>query len=249
MTLNFLVAPDFSPERFAGWHMLNTLLQRRSGIHLHLLTPVGPSEQAELLAAQKADLVYANPFDAADMIRTQGYIPFARPIGRSDEMVIATGTESGLQKLEDIKPGHRIALTDNKDVKLIGLRLLEPADLNESLIQWVPVESFQAAARLAIKGDVQASFFLADSYASLTRMTRSQLHVLVESRISDISHVVLAHPRIVAELPRISEALLGMGREPADADVLVALGLPGGFEHMTQEQAEFMIDLMDTLLD
>ena len=49
--------------------------------------------------------------------------------------------------------------------------------------------------------------------------------------------------------PRISEALLGMGREPADADVLAALGLPGGFELMTQEQAEFMIDLMDTLLD
>ena len=249
MTLNFLVAPDFSPERFAGWHMLNTLLQRRSGIHLHLLTPASPSEQAELLAAEKVDLVYANPFDAADMIRTQGYIPFARPIGRSDEMVIATGAESGLQKLEDIKPGHRIALTDNKDVKLIGLRLLEPADLNESLIQWVPVENFQAAARLAIKGDVQASFFLADAYASLTRMTRSQLQVLVESRISDISHVVLAHPRIAAELPRISEALLGMGREPADADVLVALGLPDGFELMTQEQAEFMIDLMDTLLD
>ena len=249
MTLNFLVAPDFSPERFAGWHMLNTLLQRRSGIHLHLLTPVSPSEQAELLAAGKVDLVYANPFDAADMIRNQGYIPFARPIGRSDEMVIATGAESGLKKLEDIKPGHRIALTDNKDVKLIGLRLLEPADLNESLIQWVPVENFQAAARLAIKGDVQASFFLADAYASLTRMTRSQLQVLVESRISDISHVVLAHQRIAAELPRISEALLGMGREPADADVLVALGLPDGFELMTQEQAEFMIDLMDTLLD
>jgi hypothetical protein len=25
--LEFLIAPDFAPERFAGWHMLNTLLQ------------------------------------------------------------------------------------------------------------------------------------------------------------------------------------------------------------------------------
>ena len=249
MTLNFLIAPDFAPERFAGWHMLNTLLQRRSGIHLHLLTPVGPSEQAELLAAEKVDLVYANPFHAADMIRTQGYIPFARPSGHFDEMVVATGVESGLQKLEDIKPNHRIALTDNKDVKLIGLRLLESADLTEALVQWVPVESFQAAARLAIKGEVQASFFLADAFASLTRMTRSQLHVLVESRISDIYHVVLAHPRMATELPLISDALLGMGREKGDTDVLDALGLPNGFEPMTQEQAEFMIDLMDTLLD
>ena len=28
MTINLLIAPDFAPERFAGWHMLNTLLQK-----------------------------------------------------------------------------------------------------------------------------------------------------------------------------------------------------------------------------
>lgn len=249
MTLNFLIAPDFAPERFAGWHMLNTTLQRRSGIHLHLLTPASAAEEAQLLAQGQVDLVYANPFDATDMIRSQGYIPFARPAERYDEMVIATGATSGLTQVEDVKSGHRIALTDNKDVKLIGLRLLEPADLTESLIDWVPVDSYQAAARLAIKGEVQAAFFLAEAYASLTRMTRSQLHVLVESRIRDISHVVLAHPRVDAELPRIREALLGIGREPGDTEVLDALGLPKGFEPMEQEDAEFMIDLMDTLLD
>ena len=249
MTLNFLIAPDFSPERFAGWHMLNTLLQRRSGIKLHLLTPASPPEQSSLLAGGNVDLVYANPFDAANMIRQQGYVPFARPAGKSDEMVIATSAESALQRLEDIRPGSRIALTDNKDVKLIGLRLLEPADLTQALIEWVPVDSFQAVARLILKGEVQAGFFLAEAYASLTRMTRSQLRVLVESRISDISHVVLAHPRMAGDLPRVSQALLGIGSEPADRDVLDALGLPKGFEPMGQEDAEFMIDLMDTLLD
>ena len=249
MTINFLIAPDFAPERFAGWHMLNTTLQRRSGLGLHLLTPVTAHEQSEILAAGKADLVYANPFDATDMIRTHGYIPFARPAKRYDEMVIATRVESPLLKIEDLKPGCRIALTENRDVKLIGLRLLEPADLNESLIEWRAVESYQAAARLAIKGEVDASFFLADAFASLSRLTRSQLRVLVESAISDISHVLLAHPRMLDELPSIKQALLGMGDEASDHDVLDALGLPDGFEPMTQEQAEFMIDLMDTLLD
>ena len=249
MTLNFLIAPDFAPERFAGWHMLNTTLQRRSGIGLHLLTPASAHEQSDLLAAGKADLVYANPFDATDMIRTQGYIPFARPARRYDEMVIASGGESGITRVEDLKPGCRIALTENRDVKLIGLRLLEPADLNESTIQWVPVDSYQAAARLAIKGEVQAAFFLADAFASLTRLSRSQLKVLVESAISDISHVVLAHPRVAENLPAIEKALLGLGQTQGDGDVLDALGLPNGFEAMTQEDAEFMIDLMDTLLD
>ena len=244
MTLNFLIAPDFAPERFAGWHMLNTTLQRRSGIGLHLLTPASAHEQADLLTAGKADLVYANPFDATDMIRTQGYIPFARPAKRYDEMVIASGGESGIAHVEDLKP-----LTANRDVNPMGLRLLDPADLTEATIQWVPVDSYQAAARLAIKGEVEAAFFLADAFASLTRLSRSQLKVLVESAISDISHVVLAHPRVAENLPAIEKALLGLGQTQGDGDVLDALGLPNGFEAMTQEEAEFMIDLMDTLLD
>ncbi len=244
-----MIAPDFAPDRFAGWHMLNTVLQRRSGIHLHLLTPVDATDQAHVIAADQVDLIYANPFDAADMVRNRGFIPIARPAQRSDEMVIATGADSAIQTLADLKPGHRVAVTHNKDVKLIGLRLLEPVDLDESLLQWVDVESFQAGARRAIKGEVDAAFFLADAFASLSRLTRSQMRVLVESRISDISHVVLAHPRMMADLPQVSQALLSFGQEPRDKEVLEALGLPHGFEPMSQEDAEFMIDLMETLLD
>ncbi len=129
MSLNVLIAPDFAPDRFAGWHMLNTLLQKRTGQAIHLLTPASAAEQAQLIADGKADVVYANPFDASVMVREQGFRAFARPVGKSDEMVIATGAGSPANVVEDLKPGCRIALTDNRDVKLIGLRLLEPADL------------------------------------------------------------------------------------------------------------------------
>lgn len=249
MTLNFLIAPDFSPERFAGWHMLNTALQKRSGIQLHLLTPTSAAEQAAFLAEDKADIVYANPFDASHMVRTLGYVPFARPANRYDEMVIACAAESAVQKVEDLKPGCRVAVTDNKDIKLIGQRLLEPADIGPADIQWVIVDSYQAAARMAIKQEVDAAFFLADSFASLSRMTRSQIRPLVESAIHDISHVVLAHPRMAAQLPALSAALLALQTDAAGQSVLDALGMADGFEAITQEDAEFMIDLMDTLLD
>ncbi len=249
MKLNFLIAPDFSPEHFAGWHLLNTVLQRRSGLHLHLVTPASAQEQADMLASGHADIVYANPFDATDMIRNLGYVPFARPAQRYDEMVIAASAESALKGLEDLKPGCRIAVTENRDVKLIGLRLLEPADLTESLIEWVKVDSYQAAARKVIKGEVDAAFFLADAYASLTRLTRSQMRVLVESAISDISHVLLARPESNIDLNAIKNAFIGIGTEAGDQELLLSLGLPTGFEAMTQEEAEFMIDLMDTLLD
>ena len=156
MTLNLLIAPDFAPERFAGWHMLNTLLQKKSGLELHLLTPASAAEQAQLMAEGKVDAVYANPFDAASMIRELGFTAIARPVGKSDEMVIATAAGSALGAVEDLRPGCTIALTDNKDVKLIGLRLLEPADLTEADIQWQMVDTYQAAARMAIKGEVDA---------------------------------------------------------------------------------------------
>lgn len=249
MTHNFLVAPDFAPERFASWHMLNTALQKRSGVQLHLLTPASAAEHAAILAEGRAEVVYANPFDATHMVRTLGYIPFARPKQRYDEMVIACAAGSQAQSVEDLKPGCRIALTDNKDIRLIGLRLLEPADIGEADIEWVPADSYQAAARMAIRGEVDAAFFLADAFASLSRMTRSQIRPLVESAIHDISHVLLAHPGTGASLPAISSALLQLNADEAGRSVLEALGMPDGFEPFSQEDAEFMIDLMDTLLD
>ena len=249
MSLNVLIAPDFAPDRFAGWHMLNTLLQKCTGQAIHLLTPASAAEQAQLIADGKADVVYANPFDASVMVREQGFRAFARPVGKSDEMVIATGAGSPANVVEDLKPGCRIALTDNRDVKLIGLRLLEPADLTEADIQWQMVDNYQAAARLAMKGEVDASFFLAEAYHSLSRLTKSQLKTLIESRLADITHVLLAREGVAEHVPALRDALTGMAGSPDGQVVLDELGIPKGFEPISDEDVEFMLDLMETLLD
>jgi hypothetical protein len=231
MTVNMLISPDFAPEHFPGWYLLSTTLQHRSHIHLHLLMPADAKEQALL-------------------IREYGYLPFARPRLYSNEMVIATAADASQTCVEDLEPGCSIALTDNRDVKLIGLRLLEPADLQDSDINWVNSSSYQNAARLVINGQVNAGFFLASAYHSLSRLTHERMKILIESRLRDISHVFLAHPRIADNLPRLQDALLGISPDaPSDLYILQSLGLPDGFETMTQEDAEFMIDLMDTLLD
>lgn len=250
MTINLLIAPDFAPERFAGWHMLNTLLQKKSGIHIHLLTPASAAEQAELISSGKADAVYANPFDAASMIRQSGYKAIVRPVAKSDEMVIAASAGSACNAARDLKPGCTIALTDNRDVKLIGLRLLEVADLKEADIKWNLVENYQAAARLAIKGEVDAAFFLAEAYNSLSGLTRKQLKVLVESKLADITHVFLVNSRLSQdEISKFSQALLEIKGSSDGQSVLDELGIGGGFEAVSEEDAEFMIDLMDTLLE
>lgn len=249
MSLNFLVAPDFAPQHFSGWHMLNTLLQRRTDIRMHLLLPDSAAEQAELLASGRIDLVYANPFDAAELVRKSGFIPLARPAGRSDEMVIAACADSSYFKIEDLRQGCSIAVTENRDIRLIGLRLLEPADLTEHDIRWTQVDSYQAAARLLVRGHVDAAFFMSDAYHSLSRVTRERTRVLVESALKDIAHIVLAHPRLESRIATIQGALLQLGHDDPSQEVLEAVGLPHGFEPVTQEDAEFMIDLMDTLLE
>ena len=249
MILNLLIAPDFAPEHFAGWHMLNTLMQKKTGLHMHLMTPASPGEQAELIASGKVDLVYANPFDSAPLVREAGFRALARPVRKPNEMVIATRADSPLEALEDLKAGTRIALTDNKDVKLIGLRLVEPADLAESDIQWQPVENYQAAARQTIKGEVDAGFFLAEAFHSLSRLTRSQLKVLIESNLADISHVLLANPRIGDQADTILTSLVALTGDADGQPVLDELGIPGGFEALEEEDMEFMIDLMETLVD
>ena len=139
-------------------------------------------------------------------------------------------------------------MADNRDVILIGLRLLEAVDLLEADITWKVTETYQAAARNLIKGEADAAFFLSDVYHSLSRLTLSQMQVLIESDLSDISHVLLVKESLTDSGPFI-DALLSLKDTAEGEQVLQELGMSDGFEPMTQEDGEFMIDLMDTLLD
>lgn len=248
MAETFVIAPDFSPERFAGWHMFNTLLQKRSNMSLHLETPSSHEEQEKLIADKNPPLVYANPFDAATLIREKGYKAVARPINHSDEMVIVSSAKGDITKLEQLQSGCKVAMANNRDVKLIGMRLLEAVDLSESDIDFEITENYQAAARTLIQGKADAAFFMAEVFNSLSNLTKSQLNVLIESDISVISHVLLVKDNF-ADADALTEVVLSLKDDADGQAVLSELGMTSGFEAMSEEDAEFMIDLMTTLLD
>jgi len=248
MTYNFLIAPDFSPEHFAGWHMFNNLLQRQSDLGVHLLTPASHAEQNEMLASQEVGLIYANPFDAAALIREKGYRVVARPIGKSDEMVIVSSAKSEIHSLDAIQPGNKVAMADNRDVKLIGLRLLEAVDILEADLDFQITESYQAAARQVIQGQAEIGFFLAEVFNSLSKLTKAQLNVLIESDLADICHVVLIKDN-VEHADVLANVILSLQTTEEGKALLAELGMPAGFEAMDEEDGEFMIDLMETLLD
>lgn len=248
MSHHFVIAPDFPPNLFGGWYTLNTLLQKRTNLAIHLETPTSSAEEAQMLAQGKADLIYANPFDAAKLIREHGYKAIAKPIGKSDEMVIVSPKNSPIKTLSDLPRGAKVAMADNKDVKLIGLRLLEAVDLSEDDLEFNIVETYQAAAKLVAHHQADVAFFIAEIYHSLSNLTRSHFNILIESNMADITHVVLAKPDF-AHADLVQDVLTSLNQDREGRIVLTELGIADGFMAVDEEEAEFMIDLMETLLD
>jgi ABC-type phosphate/phosphonate transport system substrate-binding protein len=249
MTINFLIAPDFPPEYYAGWHFLNTRLQRLIDAPVHLCMASNAEEEQREIDNDNVDIIYANPFNASKLIRKLGYLPIVRPINRFDEMIIASAAESEIKSLDDIKPGTSILCTENYDVKLIALRLLEAVDIEEKDLTWIKSESFSAVARGLIQHEGDIGFFMSSAYHKLTSITRSRLNLLIESKIKDLYHVVLLHPRNADMLETLQNAFSSMHETPAGEMLLEDLGLNDGFAVLKQEEVELLIDLIETLRD
>lgn len=245
--INLVVAPDYLPAHYGSWYLLSAYLQRETKRGLHLNMPVNATEEAELIQSGKMGMVYANPFDAAHLIKEMGYLPLARPKNHFDEMVVAVRADSDYHKIEDLPSGIRVALPPNKDVRHIGLILLEAADLNTDNITLQELEAFPLVANALLRGEAEVGFFMASVYHELSDYARKQMRVLVESNIHDISHFFLLHPKDELNQSLWRKALEGMVGNSEGRKIVEALGLSGGFVEMTQEDADFMIDLMDTL--
>jgi phosphonate transport system substrate-binding protein len=247
MTLQLTVSPDFSPEHIAGWYVFNTWLQRKLGIRCHLELYDDFERQREAIAADRVDLIFANPFDAAMLVREHGFTSIAAPRDASDEALVAVAQGSPAQGVNDLKPGVRVAQTRDPDVNLIGMILLEPADLGREHVVTVSVSSYVLVAKHLLLGRADAGFFLKKAFDDLSPSTRQQLRVLVTSQISVLRHALMAGPRFAPYVQTLRQELLAMNQPGGDAGrVLESLGL-SGWEAQEAEDTQFMIDLMDAL--
>ncbi|PPC91221.1 MAG: phosphate ABC transporter substrate-binding protein [Methylobacter sp.] len=246
MTLQFTVSPDFAPDRLSGWYIFNTWLQKQTGEAIHLELYNDFQSQRNAIAAGKVDLIYANPFDAAMLVREHGFLPLVKAINTADEALIAVRAESGITDVAQLQPGVRVAFTSHPDVHLIGMIMLEPADLGSDNIVPVAADSYVLVAKHLLKGEAEAGIFPAQAYDNLSAMVKSQLKVLVRSQISVIHHALLAGPRLQARRAEIQALLINMNADAKAVEILKSLDF-GGWEAVADEAMEFMIDLMDTL--
>ncbi len=246
MSYVFTVSPDFSPDYLAGWFIFNTWMQRVSGLRFHLELMDHFSDLHRAIDADRIDLIYANPYDAATLVREKGFVALVKPRDGADEAVVAVAGDSPYHRVEDLEPGSRIATTEDPDVHLMGMMLLEPAGLNQENVTCHQCDSYVLVAKRLFRGESDAGIFLDRAFDELSRPVRERLRVLVRSDIQVIHHYLMAGPRLADHVASLREALTAMGNDAKTTEILKGLGI-SRWEAVEEEEVEFMIDLMDTL--
>lgn len=247
MTFMFTVSPDFTPDHLSGWYIFNTWLQKQTGEGIHLEMYDDFNSQREAIKDDKVDLIYANPFDAAMLVREKGFLPLVKADGAADEAIIAVNAGNKVEDVAHLSPGVKVAYTDDPDVKMMGMIMLEPGDLDANNIVPVISDTYVVVAKHLLKGEADVGIFLAEAYDDLSSVIKKQLRILVRSQISVIHHALMIGPNLQHKREEIQKMLLNMNNEDKGQGVLKSLGF-SSWGKVDDEEMEFMIDLMDTLV-
>ncbi|HED40396.1 MAG TPA: phosphate ABC transporter substrate-binding protein, partial [Chromatiales bacterium] len=142
----------------------------------------------------------------------------------------------------------RISSTDDPDVRMMCMIMLEPAGLDKTNTVLNQRDTYVLVAKDLLKNDADIGFFLEETYNDLSEIIRNQLRPLVQSEIHVIHHLLLAGPKLASKRDAIQKSLLSMADDEKGKGVLKSLNFQG-WSAVEQEDTEFMIDLMDTLME
>ncbi|MCB1754479.1 MAG: phosphate/phosphite/phosphonate ABC transporter substrate-binding protein [Gammaproteobacteria bacterium] len=240
------VSPDFSPKFIPGWYIFNTWLQKQLGVSIHLELFDSFNAQRQAIEDNRIDLIYANPFDAAMLVREKGFQTVASPAQMSDEAVIAVHRDSPIESVEAFNKPLSVAYTNDPVVNLISAIMLEPADITTDDLQLIQAKSYVLVAKQILQKNVEAGFFLKTAFDEFSSIIRDQLRVLIGSEIHVIRHALLSGPRCAERFDALLASLLGMADDEKGRATLQSIDMQG-WQRMTQEDTEYMIDLMDAL--
>lgn len=247
MSYTFTVSPDFSPNHLSGWYIFNTWLQRQSGEAIHLEMYDNFQTQHNAIQENQIDFIYANPFDAAMLVREKGFLPLVKAEGVSDEAIIAVRSDDIADDVTQLSAGIKVAVTEDPDVHMIGMIMLEAGDFDANNLQTIFCNNHVLIAKNLLRGEVDVGIFLAQAFDDLSSLTKKQLKILVRSQISVIHHSLMIGPKLVDRRDEIQQLLLAMNNDIKGKSVLNSLGFDA-WAKVEDEEMEFMIDLMDTLV-
>lgn len=246
---NFAASPDYIPKQFLEWHRLNTVFQYDLDESIELRMPPDPADFRSMVRTESPDIIFANPFDAGWLISEHGYQPLAKPVGHADEVVIFCSADRDMQKIQDLREKMTFAAIHDRGVEMIGLRLLEAANLDKDSLRWRSVDYFQSVLRMVSDGEADAGLILAEVFEDLHPSMRSKFRVLIKSALEDISHLFLVRAGDIDLHTRLGEILLKGHRQIRYFVIFKELNFPKGFSLMDEEDGLFLADVLETLKD
>lgn len=169
-----------------------------------------------------------------------------KPVGESDEAIVAVHVDNHVEDVAHLQAGVRVAVTEDPDVHMMGMIMLEPGDLDASNVEIIDSDTYVLVAKHLLKNEADVGIFLAEAYDDLSNMIKKQLRILVRSQISVIHHSLMIGPRLLEQHKNISNILVNMHNDTKGKGVLESLNFQQ-WEVVDDEEMEFMIDLMDTL--
>ncbi len=247
MTHHLAISPDVNVRNITDWFIFNTKIQRITGVPVKAAAYDDFADLQKALEEGRADIVFANAANTAVLVRDRGYVPLATPADVSNEAAVVVAESSNLHQVTDLGDTISVAATDAPDIERICRILLEPADLTPESVSLTIKPNPVLVAKAVLTGQAEAGFLPREAFDELSQVVQRQLRVLISSKIYVVRHSMLLSPALADQVEVLWEGLKAMSDNERDRELLAALGAPNGWQRLSQEDTEFMIDLMDAL--
>lgn len=217
---SFAVTPQFEQRKlFQIWTPILEEVSRRSGVALHLATPLTVAEFERDMAKGMFDFVYANPYQLVHMVDTQRYLPLVH-----DKVPLR-----GIVVVRKDSPIKSPAELDGKTLAIpsynaVGASLLARADLEhlfKAKVRAVVVKTHSSVYLNVANGLMDAGGGVEKTIQQQDPEVRDSLRILYITREMP-SHPIAAHPRVSPQVrERVKRAFLDMAAT-ADGRALLA---------------------------
>ncbi len=244
-SFGFTVDPNYSGKNLPGWFLMNTYLQRHLQCSLHFVPHETFEDGRRAVLQGGFDLVYANPFDWVQYVTQRDFIPVAKPKEHYDEVLLCSRRDSALTDVASLPERIRIAsASDATLVHMVGLFLLDKADIDRARLDFTFTGSYQSALKSLLQGQVDLAFVFNEVFEGASRITRESLRIIAQSDDAFAFHAFCVSPRMAQFAAPLGAVLAAMDHDPAGQRLLQDIGF-SGFSPVEEEEVACLTALAE----
>ena len=226
-----------SSQHIQAWQFFSTYLQQHLGRTFNLELIHGTATEHPK-AIETMDIVYTNPFVAAQLQLTHHFQPCQRPLNQFEEVTVLIRADDTRQTLEDFQHSTCATTSANTTVYLQGRVILEEHPCNANTLNYVLTGHDIKALQLLLKGKADILFMLSQTYQSLSSLSKKSLRILGQSDTQCAYPMFLTAPQSMHLNTALHDVLLNMGLNSQGRQALAELGFSGWSKPSHEECAQ-----------